>query len=873
MSACSRPKARVRSTRAAAGSVVAALLVLALSSCKELPEIPEGECGNLVLEGAEDCDTFVIDGFECRPKGAIGACHFDCSRQPNGERGSCPNDFGCGADEVCRRATGRFDPLPASVPGNFESLQSGDFDGDGRADIVGLRQQTLFGQTQVSIFYFDAFGALANRWNVTESLFNPHVFNGAGGDQRADLLGSGAALAVLLGEPDRTLSPDVRPSYHIPDSEVLVVPVAAEPVMGNSPLVVLVERDGKFELHKPADATHLLAKLVDLPGQLANLAGGPTTGWLFENEDHPCWNVVLAQLDSSDVSSFQICYRDPNDGTIRFREQALETRLSLPGGALIESQPLIADVDCNGHNDLLVASATALFVAFGDGTELLPFAPYAVRYYDPREANPEERPPLLVSPIAAGDFTGDGCADLVDPLGVLVSERLPDSSGIGYKLAQYAAEPWAEARIADLTGDSLPDVVMTLKERPDLDVFVGTNSDRPNHLRIQTSYPASDLATGDFDGDRSEDVGFFQRGGGSTGDDEFMVSFGGSFASLGAPVSAGHVVDAVDLTTLADNPADMTSDLVVMHRLVNDRGEAGAALSLLEGNPNRNFVSPIQLTSSNIEGELLQGECINLTTGRFHGRTQLDGLALASVVPENELAPFALWLLPNLAFTGSTPRVIGWAFDELLQPLIENADGSVAIGASLRAGDVEGDGVDELIAASPTKDQKCVVEVAKIHPESTSSSLDSVLVLDHACVPIPPIRMVDLDLDGLSDLVLQTGDAEKIGPILVLWNEAGRGLDARDVAMVVSETEAPRAFDVYSGNSGSPPRLAYVTEKSAYVVETRRGSRSFKNLGRAATLDGATGVTAGDVDGDGLIDLAVADSGKVRILKAGLSSR
>jgi hypothetical protein len=56
------------------------------------------------------------------------------------------------------------------------------------------------------------------------------------------------------------------------------------------------------------------------------------------------------------------------------------------------------------------------------------------------------------------------------------------------------------------------------------------------------------------------------------------------------------------------------------------------------------------------------------------------------------------------------------------------------------------------------------------------------------------------------------------------------------------------------------------------VLEPRQDGSGFAAEARAldVELDGATGLVASDVDGDGIVDLVVADAGSLRVLSAEL---
>ncbi len=111
--------------------VVASIASLTLSACDSLDPVATGICGNLVVEAGEQCD-----GAENCGREAAAACRFTC--EP-GEV-SCPGDFACSAEGICVATAGPFvDPSSASrfeLP--VDRLVAGDFDGDFRADLVGV---------------------------------------------------------------------------------------------------------------------------------------------------------------------------------------------------------------------------------------------------------------------------------------------------------------------------------------------------------------------------------------------------------------------------------------------------------------------------------------------------------------------------------------------------------------------------------------------------------------------------------------------------------------------------------------------------------------------------------------------------------------
>ena len=134
---------RVASILLSAGAVSAV-------ACATLPTVEANQCGNGVLEDREECDpASPLTSGKCGVAGTANACRFVC-----GADTACPSGYGCGVDAVCRKADGTFGN-PRRIPGELTDMALGDFDGDGRQDVV------VQGKTSLRINYLDAQGALA----------------------------------------------------------------------------------------------------------------------------------------------------------------------------------------------------------------------------------------------------------------------------------------------------------------------------------------------------------------------------------------------------------------------------------------------------------------------------------------------------------------------------------------------------------------------------------------------------------------------------------------------------------------------------------------------------------------------------------------
>ena len=130
--------------------------------------------------------------------------------------------------------------------------------------------------------------------------------------------------------------------------------------------------------------------------------------------------------------------------------------------------------------------------------------------------------------------------------------------------------------------------------------------------------------------------------------------------------------------------------------------------------------------------------------------------------------------------------------------------------------------------------------------------------------------MPELHLERHGRVALLTG-----GPglpqrkLLVLWNDGSGHFSASSSTVLNSDADSPEQFTVLPATAQSPLRFAYVTD-GAVTMLVPHGFRQFGLPLVLADLRHGSGVVAADVDGDGVIDLALADSGNLSILKAHL---
>lgn len=842
-----------------------------LTGCTALPVIDAKVCGNAVLEPAahEDCDTFVgrdaPPGAVCRAPGSIGECHYDCSVGADNERAVCPAGMGCAADGICRRATDAF-TAPVRLSSDPSSwLSALDFDGDGRLELLSTEPADQLEEARFRLHYFDAAGGLSETRTFPRITTRP-IAAELDGEPGTDLLFSNLRIGMLPGRADRDWVPAAFSSYVLPNSGVRAVGVRDDLVAGVSALVALTTLDGVSGVYAPTSLDEGGLKLLaPFSSPLERLAGAPLGADLVTGGASPCKELTFAFRGDSSFRVLDLCQLgEAGEAEVAWRDQPQEQVVSLPSGVIIDGGPLVADVDGDGHLDVLIGADQHTYVARGDGTHLEPTAqgPLSLPLFGTEDLTVE--PPLA---LAAGDVSGDGIADFVVPDGVFSSRTSLVDGKVSY-FPSYAntAEPWTMAEVGDLNGNRLPDIVAASAGAPGLTFLNGTGAPHQVAARLSSHGPVRFLTTGDFDGDLIDDVAFVEDGSPSQVAAELSVAFG---QRDGIPLAATRIAQLNGVQQLSRHHEIGLDSLFAASTELSD-AEPRSTLTLFDGNPDRLPFAPYELVSFSRDRRVEQEMALALAVGVFTADGAEDVVALGV---SHLTGAWDLWLIPSIGGQKQPPQLLSSAAPVAAHPITQLGPSSFKLSVASAAGDLEGDAFDEALWLMPLDAMQagatagCVLLRYDIDGGSAEATVKSELTFDEPC-PSPELAVRDLDADGDQDLLLLLGDPERGQQRLeVLWNDGGGRFSLENRSILGdSKQHDVLAFSVFPtppqrpGQPPVAPRVAFVTASTLHVASLSAGLHTYDSLVSVGGFHDARAVTVIDPNADKVSDVAVADS-------------
>ncbi len=458
--------------------------------------------------------------------------------------------------------------------------------------------------------------------------------------------------------------------------------------------------------------------------------------------------------------------------------------------------------------------------------------------------------------IAAGDFNGDGKIDLVvvnydNSTCIMLNTTAPGASSATYNIVAgpvVGGQP-AGVAVADYNGDGLPDLAVTSPNAQTHSVVIQFNTTAPGAGTISFGPPSaitlgtsasspSSVAAGDFNGDGRPDLAVV-----TSGDSTVSILFntttpGAATASfsLAASPSVGNFATGV---AAGDFDGDGRPDLAVVNR--ND-----GTVSIL-----RNDTAPGAASGSFTAATVSVGNLPNaIALGDFNGDGRAD-LAVANAGDSTV----------SILLNTTAPGAASIGFNPPTGPSVGNNPFDLVVC------DFNGDGKPDLATAN-NADNTVSILINTTAPGANSAGFYAASDLGLSTRSPNVLVAADLNGDGKPDLAVVLADVfARTHTVATLLNSTPASTATPGFALAASPgvSSAPLAVAVGDVNGDGKPDLAVVNNAdntvSILLNTTTPGAASASYVLAAFLGVGSSpqAVAAGDFDGDGKPDLAVAN--------------
>ena len=605
-----------------------------------------------------------------------------------------------------------------------------------------------------------------------------------------------------------------------------------------------------------------------------------------------CDEVAIARAGDSFVSLYRIC--DPANPTAMhtFTPLTAPTVALNDGGQIrsLNAAMALADLNGDGYADLIVNSTDCeLRVAYGLGDgrfNSTPPPPGGVFQGTPDQKTgvfqaPAELKSLLVSQNAifvVGKFNPsmDGNSG-----SQIIGLDCPAVKAFSSEVCQATAAR-CEAVVVDIDGDGVSDFVASQGQQPGLSVNRAIDGGGFRTVSIDTQCPPHALAAGDFDFDGVDDVAFLDQAPSIDGTPTatIRIIYGKKYDAPEAADTGSRFQHATGLSTgqLVDD-ANLGPQLVAVRAFQDAKGNGtGTGVALIEDSTERQLLAPFYFPDTNMQSmsALLSVDLIAQAGGKFSSDATLaGGLAVVTSDPASTTSlARKLWLV---GIAGDTVQSDLSAVESAVT--LPDCTQCVVTSAN-----VDGEGLDELVLFGDGKDKPELVVysgTAKGFVEKSRQTLThtfySYELMSNPAQLVPRPLVGRFDGDDHTDIILRSMDHKLIG----FWGRGDGTFEETDLVNGADPDSAACAGQAIAAldldGDGSPelvvvgPGILQVCTLDKHVLKKKSGL----TLPLAAP-DASTdyvAISAGDVDGDGIVDLAVMRSSSSINLLRGIPVR
>ena len=832
-------------------------LSLLLVNCHALlPLEADGTCGNRVLEplAGEDCDTFGTEvGTRCGTSNDDRACHFLCGVDDDAV---CPAGWRCGLDGVCRSNSMSYGS--STVVGiDGSALQAGDFDGDGRDDLVTVAAGAI------TVAYGDDDGDGELMSITASSPDQPATFSDINGDGRSDvLLPLVDGVQLFSGSEFRDLLPlSIPETVYAVDATTAAFPIRAAPPYNLDHTLLMKAASDGLQLEIDGRDT----RLTGLGGLLPTTTTRLPPRFVVQNFDDVSGDlpddqarlrteeVFIAFGGSNHALLLDVFCADqpdppagapppPPDAPIPPCDISLRQQVSLGAFTVQEGgATYVADYDGDGILDAFVevegdGGATALVVAtrFTDDAELVTYTGFD-DVIGCRGCPPEESSGLR----GIADFNGDHVADFVSRDGIFLAE------GDGVIKKDGPNRPWKDAHVLDVNHDGLLDVVGSGPYA--MDLMLSNGEGLFNKRELDDAANSIHTAFGDFDGDFAIDIAAVKEPG------QVEIYFG----TDRGPVGPGVVMASLPQVSTFSAMRSLVSDDGIDDLLVDapSRTDGERVRISLQGASSRRMVAPL----------VKSGRVYSFAdAGHFARLDAIDVLTVEIVAGGPDLGP-------QLGFFMHDSPEFGRADVHTTQLTVDDdcvLPRDYAL-AHVRA-DVDNDGLDEIVVLEQwsgrvVNDEPTAVDWRGAILDFTADAVE--------CTPLPTFAdeagptalfFVDVDGDDQQDIVSYFDpDADQASMELrgfgsrgfvVWWGEGDAQFSAPEL-LPAGNSDQRIAVAALQADDDDAMEFVLLAKDDMLITDLAGRSASSHRVGSAPL--GARSIISADMNADGLDDIVV----------------